>query len=133
MTRRLSIVARTPPEAGAEALALVRALVFGAVPEIEDLLAADTRDAALVDVLDLLPGARLAERRAVQRACREGRIGGAAKIARRWRAPRVSIEAWMRDLGPRVVVPPPAEQDDGLDALRASLARPTRARGRRPG
>lgn len=92
-------------------------------PMVAELLANEAHGGQLVDVVRAVP----APKRAVMRACREGRIAGAVRVARRWLAPRQSIETWVRSMGPRAVPAPKGEQDD-LEEARASLARPGRRR-----
>jgi hypothetical protein len=101
-------------DAGADAL---RALAVALAPHLRELLAAERRDAELVDVLAAVPGPR----RTVMRACRGGRIVGAVRVGRKWLAPRASVDAWLRSLGPRAVTRP-GEQGDRLDAMRARFA-----------
>jgi hypothetical protein len=109
----------------------LRELAKALAPYLRELLALEHRDEDLVDVLEMLPRARRSERRAAQGACRDGSIPGAAKVARRWRAPRASVLAWLQTLGPRSV-PMPVEGDgDDLEPLRRSLS--TSGRRRRTG
>jgi hypothetical protein len=115
-------------EDGVEAL---RLLARALAPYLREIIAATLREHEVVDVLDLLPGVdkRQALRRTALRACREGQIAEASKIARRWVAPRASVEAWLRSHGPRPVTAATAEPEDDLEEVRRSLSRP--ARGRR--
>jgi hypothetical protein len=61
------------------------------------------------------------------RACRSGAIVGAVRVGRRWLAPRASVQAWLRSMGPRSLTTPKDGGDD-LEPLRAALARPARRR-----
>jgi len=79
----------------------------------------------LVDVVEHVP----APPRTLQAACRSGAIEGARKVGRRWIAPRVSVDAWMRAHGPRAAEKKGGARDD-LDALRDRWARPTKGRKR---
>ena len=124
VARRLAIV-RPSVDAGVDALEHLRALVLAAVPELDELLAGARQNDELVDLLAMLPGARAGERRKAMRDCRQGKIRGAVKLARRWRAPRASVDDWLRSCGPRAVSAP-AEQGDELEDMRRALARPAR-------
>ena len=115
---RLALALRPAPDAGAAALdALARVLA----PRVAELLGAQREGAGLVDVCATVPGPK----RRVMRACRTG------GRARRWLASRSSIEAWLRSCGPRAVPAPTDDGGDGLEALRARLARPERPRTKR--
>ena len=122
---RLSVVPRSVADPAADAL---RGLAVALVPMLRELLDLERSGEGLVDVLDFT-GSEKRGRRAALRACRQGRIEGAVKIGRRWRAPRASVESWLRSLGPRPV--PPADDDEGDDLerwRRVFTAEPTRRR-----
>lgn len=85
----------------------------------------DASDVPLVDVLSMLPGLRLSERRTMLRACKAGELQDAIFLNRRWRAPRASIVAWLQRRGPRVVASPETEGDDLADT-RARLLGPSK-------
>ncbi len=134
MSRRLALAARQAPDAGGDAL---RALAVALAPHLQQLLLAQQHDQEFVDVLGMLPAPerkpggkerhRVGIERAALRACRSGAIEGASKVGRRWLAPRSAVLTWLRSQGPRPVISP-ADQGDGLDALRARLATPRRSR-----
>jgi hypothetical protein len=120
MTPRPRLVERPAADSGAEVLRCVRELVMLAVPELRGL---ERGACDLVDVAAAVP----ASRRVLFRACRDGAIVGASRVGRRWLAPRSSIDEWLRSRGPRLVPAAPADDDDDeLEALRQSLARPDR-------
>ena len=121
MSRRLALVGAAKPDAEGEAL---RALAVALAPLLRDLLASEAHQSALVDVLASVPGPR----RSVMGACRSGAIEGAARVGRRWLAPRSAVDAWLRSQRPRAL--PTAKEGDGdeLERLRARLARPARRR-----
>jgi hypothetical protein len=108
-------VSRTPRSVAAgDALA---ALAQVLVPYLKPLLATQQPAEPLVDVAKAVPTSR----RSLYRACRGGEIDGAVRVARRWLAPRASLDAWLRARGPRLV--PAAQQiEDDLEGLRALLA-----------
>lgn len=123
MKTRLALVEAPIASADADAM---RGLARALVPYLKELLE-QRQGAELVDVVREVP----ASKRAVMRACREGRIVGAVRVARRWLAPKSSVMAWLGQLGPRLVAP--ADEDDDLGPLRAELARPPRKRTRSAG
>ena len=129
---QLRLVSTSP--ACADPLAQLDELLAGLLPRmprVRAILAASSTPIELVGLVGMLPGATAGERRAVMRAARTGAIVGAAKVGRTWRAPRASVEAWLHELGPRVVIATPEAADvDELEDLRESL---TRAARRRPG
>lgn len=124
MARRLALVQRPTPDAGADAL---RALAGALAPYLREVLADADREGELVEVATVVP----LPRRAVLRACREGRVEGARRVGRRWLATRAAVNAWVRASGPRAVVAQAEDADDDLEPLRQSLARPSRPRSRR--
>jgi hypothetical protein len=114
---RLRVVERGLSEPGADAL---RALATALAPYLRDVLAlASAPTEELVDVVRFVPGPK----RSVMRACRAGRIAGASLVGRRWVARRGAVEAWLRELGPRVL-PTADNEDDELEDIRRRLARP---------
>jgi hypothetical protein len=85
-------------------------------PYLRPLLAPE--DAFLVDVANAVPTSR----RSLYAACRRGEIDGAVRVARRWLAPKASLDTWLRARGPRLVTSTPEEEDDDLEPLRRRLA-----------
>jgi len=123
VSRRLALVGDAlPADAGAAAL---DALADALLPRLRARLAAEAHAGELVDVVATIP----APKRALQRACRTGAIVGATRVGRRWLAPRASVDAWLRAIGPRPVAKA-GDEGDALQRMRARLARP---RGRRAG
>ena len=96
----------------------IRALAAALLPQLREFIATDRLAHELVDIATYVPGSK----RVIMRAAREGRIANAARIGRRWIAPRASIEDWLRAQGPRVVERTNSNNDD-LDGLRIRLAR----------
>jgi hypothetical protein len=88
---------RPEDDIGAEMLRLIRTVVLMAVPELRS---EHRGQVELVDVVETVP----APKRAVMRACRNGEIDSAGCIGRRWIAPRVAVDAWLRAKGPCVPV-----------------------------
>lgn len=113
------------PESYAAVLAALppalRPLVETIAPAVAALLRESQLDVdPIVDVCAVVP----APRRAVQRACREGKIAGAKKNGRAWLAKRSAIDAWLAEGGSRtsaLATPANDEEDDELNALRSSL------------
>jgi Helix-turn-helix domain len=114
--RRLAQVSRVPADSGAEVV--VNLIVSILAPRVAELLGQQARSDALVDLALVVPGSR----RSLYRACRAGEIAGAARVGRRWLAPRASLDAWLRARGPRLV-PAHDDADDELEPLRRSLGR----------
>lgn len=129
-TRDINSCKSAPPAEGGRRLAAVEPSAAGASADVLELLArelaprvarlldAGYRGGELVDVAAVVP----APRRTVMRACRTGAVVGAVRLGRHWLAPRASVEAWLRSMGPR----PLANKNDGgdeLEPLRRSLAR----------
>jgi hypothetical protein len=126
VSRRLALAARPGTDAGGDAL---RALAVALVPILQELLQVERTGAELVEVAAVVP----LPRRAVCRACREGRVEGARRVGRRWLAARSAVDEWVRSCGPRVVPPADDRADDEVEAMLASLVRPSRPRRRRAG
>ena len=90
-------------------------------PRVGELLASKRSEEGLVDVA-LFVGET--KQRRIAGPCRSGAVAGACKVARRWRAPRAAVEAWLRTLRPRASSTARAErEDDDLEMLRRRLAR----------
>jgi hypothetical protein len=124
MTRPLALV---PAAAGVDACPRCRAMADVLRPILELGAPAQGDDAQLVDVAGVLPPK---DRRHVYRACRTGAIANAAKLGRRWLARRSDVDAWLRTLGPRLVVPASTEDEDKVDRAIRRLAAPGRRRRR---
>lgn len=108
------------------AQAAIVALAAALAPHLRLLLGATPDER--VDVLQAVPGPR----RATLAACRSGKIEGVAKIGRRWIAPRASVDAWLRTLGPRLLPSPvDADEDAELEELSRAIAREPRGRAKR--
>ena len=122
MTRGLALARRPPVDPARDAL---RAFAVALAPYLREIAALERRGEELVDVVLAVP----ASKRALMRACRVGEIAGAVRVARRWLAPKVSLDDWLRELGPRSVPAPRHGTEDDLESLRASLARNTARRG----
>jgi len=120
VTRPLRLAPASPADAGAVAL---DALAAALLPRLRALLAVDAQGAELVDVVRIVPSSR----RSLMVACRSGEIPGAVKVARRWCAPRASVDAFLMARGPRVV-PKTQADDDDLEETRRLLAAPGRRR-----
>lgn len=114
--RRLRVVEPATEDLGVAGL---RALARALLPYLKELLVQEQQAAELVDVVSFVPAAP----RVIMRDCRNGKIVGARKVGRKWIAPRVAVEAWLRERGPRVVR---RRKDDGLDDLRARVAKGSR-------
>ena len=119
MNRRTRLRAIAPNTPGAVDLLEVIAQVIA--PRVGELLAAQRREEGLVDVAAFVGETK---QRRIAGPCRNGSIAGACQVARRWRAPRAAVEAWLRTLGPRALPAGKSEPgDDGFETLRRRLAR----------
>ncbi len=114
-----------PPDPSEALRAMATALAPLLVPLILEALRGAT-SAPLVDIAAAVP----ASRRSLYRAARAGEIAGAVRVARRWCAPRESLDAWLRARGPRLVEAPEDERDE-LERVRARLAAGNRKSQRR--
>jgi hypothetical protein len=127
VSKRLALVRPAVLDVGGHAL---DALADALLPRLLARLGTEREAGELVEVAGIVP----LPRRVVLRACRGGAIPGAVRVARRWLAPRSSVDAWLRSQGPRVVPTPRDDgEDDDLEETFASLARPSRPRSRRAG
>jgi hypothetical protein len=95
----------------------LRALAVALRPILRQLDEAEGHRGELVDVVQMIPSSK----RAVMAACRAGKIAGAVRIARRWCAPKASVEAWLQQFGPRPVEL--EQEEDGLEQLRKRISR----------
>jgi len=101
------------------------ALSQAATAALEDL--DETRSpGGLVDIAAAVPGPK----RTLYAACRRGELPGAARVGRRWLAPRASIDSWLRGKGPRLVEAP-KNDGDGLEHVRLRLMAGGRRRSAR--
>lgn len=96
----------------------LRPLAEALAPVVASLIQEQAAPTRLVDIVRVYP----ISRRLAYRACRQGRIPGAVRVARRWLAPPDAVETWLQAQGPRPVAAVEDEGDD-LDELRAALAR----------
>jgi len=116
-----------PGPAYAAALAALPPALRPLAEAIAPVVAALVREQSLetdplVDICSAVPRSR----RAIQRACRAGEIGGATKSGRAWLARRSAIDAWLASQRPvpvRVTADDGDDVDEVLSALRLRVVR----------